>query len=221
MSTKYKVNDAGEVIWSDIILVKPSGGCWAPFSLADGWEDSQHNVYGFKKWMASQKIPYKLGSDTEFVYYFKESGEKFWFPLALPCRDKVCRRTTYSQWTVFRASRRDEILTFQTFAEWKNWASGWELERPIRSNSGWELERLKRMERGDQRVWVYVDDYLFFPEPKDPYLVTCVNPLGCYLTKNKTYEVQGQEDGLLQVVDDSGVKQFFLPERFTDAKNLQ
>jgi hypothetical protein len=105
-------------------------------------------------------------------------------------------------------------LTFQTFSEWKNWA--------IRSNSAWELGRLKQMKRGDQRVWIYADgsDYLFFPGSNESEnsisRVTCVNPLGCYLTEGKTYEIQGQEDGLLLVSDDLGMTQFFLPERFTD-----
>jgi hypothetical protein len=106
-----------------------------------------------------------------------------------------------------------------------------ELQKWMDTNAHWNKQNLKQKSGYDQRVFIYgkADDHDEFWVPVNktgtpdallgpsslPLEVTCVNPLGCYLTKNKTYKVQGQEDGLLLVSDDLGKTQFFLPERFT------
>jgi hypothetical protein len=206
MVYEYKLEN-GDVVWSDIILVKRT--FWLPFEPAGGYPDSDHNLRGFKDWVDYQNFPeMSLVQETEHIYNL--GSEKFWIPLDLPYRDKVCRRTKTSQWKIFKAGE----LTFQTFAAWKNWA--------IKSCSAWNLDQLKRRTTGDKRVWIYNggDDYLFFPESNEPEsftsrVLTCRNPHGRSLTLGKTYQVLGQDDDLLVLVDDDGNTRSFLPERFS------
>jgi hypothetical protein len=225
MNEKFLVCNE-QVVWSDLILVNAKNFSWAPFNSFIGGYNERHTLAGLKQWMKKGKATgwkeeFLKKTDHEQIYLYGELI--LWIPFDIPNPDKVYRRTLEkrnidspytadSGWNIFSPARNIEELR------------SWMEENLV----GWDANDLHQKSGCDQRVWVHGDenkshDEFWIPTtttptkilPTNQQFATCRNPLGCSLTLGKTYQVLGQEDDLLVLVDDLGVKGTFLPERFT------
>jgi len=223
---KFLVLDS-QVRWSDVILILSSLQVWIPFIPSVVYTE-RHTFEGLQGWMKKNEQtgwqPELLKPSSSHEQIFVYGVSQFWIPFDIPNPEVVCHRACYEYGhkTAWLPFRQGVDLVLRSMEELHKWMD---------TNACWNKQNLKQMSGYDQRVFIYgkADNHDEFWVPANktgtpdallgPYSlppeVTCVNPLGCYLTKGKSYQVQGQEEDLLLVIDDSGERRAFLPERFT------
>jgi len=217
---KFLVLDS-QVRWSDVILKCNYLRVWEPFIPSVVYTE-RHTFEGLKRWMEKNEQtgwqPGLLQPSSSHEQIFVYGASQFWIPFNIPNPEVVCHRACYENGhkTSWLPWRQGVGLVLRSMEELQRWMD---------TNAHWNKQNLKQKSGYDQRVFIYGKgdnhDEFWVPANKTdtpdclPPEVTCVNPLGCYLTKDKSYQVQGQEEDLLLVIDDSGERRAFLPERFT------
>ena len=89
---------------------------------------------------------------------------------------------------------------------------------------GWDMKYMKQ-DKDDPHLWHHKGIFkneLWFPVIKSEKKarssrLVCVNTINAALTEGREYKVKGEVDGLLQVVDDEGLLQEFMPSRFKES----
>ncbi len=123
-------------------------------------------------------------------------------------------------WTVFEPSVLYPGSKFaRLFRHSMNGLKLWMKKNPGEQYDPGKLER----EGWDKHVWKHGNALQFWvPDEEEDappleYPMVCVDATGCDLTEGQAYNVIAEDDeGLLVVIDDSGVRREFLPDRFKE-----
>jgi hypothetical protein len=234
VSSEFVIKD-GEVESSSVVLERREDGEWC--KLDNNWLEkifnnrkgitplASHSYFGLKvmfrkngwisgilKWLGNHRCDYQDG----------EVFRQFWVPVlseTMMRRWWRGSREEWDEWDVFPQSGfATSIFSVEGFKEF------------IEKNPGlgWDMQYMKQ-DKYDPHLWHHKGEdknELWFPVIKSEVKkvlkartsrLVCVNTINAALTEGREYEVKGEVDGLLQVVDDVGLLQEFMPSRFKES----
>jgi len=215
----------GEVESSSVVLVRRKDGRWCKFDKEFSLlarDLTLHSYCGLRemfkknggwkpealKWIGTHRCDYQDGA----LFW------QFWVPvLAEKTMRRWFRRSSdkWDEWDVFpRNSFWKDIFSVEGFKEF--------IEK--KPGLGWDMQYMTQ-DKDDPHLWHHEGKELnefWFPVIKSELKVrssrlVCMNTINAALTAGREYEVKGEVDGLLQVVDDEGLLQEFMPSRFKES----
>jgi hypothetical protein len=216
----------GEVESSSVVLVRREDGHWCKFDKEFSLlarDLTSHSYCGLKEMFRKnggwKPENLKWRGNHHCDYYDEKVSWQFWVPVL---SEKTMRRwwrgsrEEWDEWEVFPQSGfATSIFSVEGFKEF------------IEKNPGlgWDMQYMKQ-DKDDPHLWHHKGkdkNELWFPIIKSELKkarssrLVCVNTINAALTEGREYKVKGEVDGLLQVVDDEGLLQEFMPSRFKES----